>query len=63
LDHPNIVKLLDVVETNHHLNIIMEYLPGASLGASLRQQPHQKFAEATCRQIVRELAGALRYLH
>jgi serine/threonine protein kinase len=51
------------VETNHHLNIIMEYLPGASLGASLRQQPHQKFAEATCRQIVRELAGALRYLH
>lgn len=23
LDHPNIVKILDVVETNNHLNIIM----------------------------------------
>jgi MAP/microtubule affinity-regulating kinase len=44
LDHPNIVKILDVVETNNHLNIIMEYLPGISLGVSLKQQPNQRFA-------------------
>jgi serine/threonine protein kinase len=38
LDHPNIVKIYDVVETNNHVNIIMEYLPGISLGTYLKSQ-------------------------
>lgn len=63
LDHPNIVKILDVVETNNHLNIIMEYLPGISLGVSLKQQPNQRFSEINCKAIIKELAGVLRYLH
>jgi len=61
--HPNIVQLFDVVETNNHVNIVMEYLPGISLGTSLKQQPSQRFLEQPCRQIIRELAGALKYLH
>lgn len=31
MNHKNILKMLDVVETNNHLNIIMEYLSGISL--------------------------------
>lgn len=42
LNHPNIVKILDVVETNNHLNIVMEYLSGTSLGAFLKSQPSNK---------------------
>lgn len=63
IDHPNIVKILDVVETNNHLNIIMEYLPGISLGVSLKEQPNQRFSEGNCKIIIKELAHALKYLH
>jgi len=42
VNHPNIVKIYDVVETNNHVNIIMEYLPGISLGSSLRQNNNHK---------------------
>jgi MAP/microtubule affinity-regulating kinase len=42
LHHPNIVKIYDVVETNNHLNIAMEYLSGHSLGTYLKAQPNGK---------------------
>jgi len=42
LSHPNIVKILDVVETNNHLNIIMEYLDGISLNHYLKNQPNHR---------------------
>lgn len=42
LNHPNIVKILDVVETNNHLNIIMEYLDGISLNHYLKNQPNHR---------------------
>ena len=44
LNHPNIVKIHDVVETNNHLNIIMEYLSGPSLGSYLRAQNTSKIS-------------------
>ncbi|CAM6002421.1 unnamed protein product [Sphagnum balticum] len=44
LDHPNILKIYDVVETNNHVNIIMQYFAGISLGTSLKSQPSQRFS-------------------
>ena len=43
VNHPHIVRIYDVVETNNHVNIVMEYLPGISLGTSLKQQPGNRF--------------------
>lgn len=63
LDHPNIVKILDVVETNNHLNIIMEYLDGISLNAYLQSQQNHRASEKNAKTILRSLAGALEYLH
>lgn len=63
LHHPNIVKIYDVVETNNHLNIIMEYLPGISLGAYLKNHPNKKVPEKNCRIIFKQLAKALAYMH
>jgi len=34
------VKIYDVVETNNHLNIAMEYISGLSLGTYLKAQPN-----------------------
>jgi serine/threonine protein kinase len=39
LSHPNIVEIWDVVETNNHVNIVMEYLTGISLSTYLKMQP------------------------
>ena len=63
LDPPNIVKILDVVETNNHLNIIMEYLEGISLNTFLQSQQTHKANEKNARAIIKGLAGALEYLH
>lgn len=63
VDHSNIVKIYDVVESNNHLNIIMEFLPGISLSTSLKQQPGQRFSEPLCRSMIQQLAAALKYLH
>lgn len=59
LSHPNIVKILDVVETNNHLNIIMEYLDGISLNHYLKNQPNHRAPENHCKTIIRSLAEAL----
>jgi serine/threonine protein kinase len=63
LDHPNIVKILDVVETNNHLNIIMEYLDGISLNAYLQDQQGHRASERHAKTIIRGLANGLEYLH
>lgn len=52
LKHPNVVDILDVVETNNHLNIIMEYLDGISLGSYLKSHGN-KISEKICKRIFR----------
>lgn len=37
LDHPNIVKIHDTVESNNHVNIIIEYVSGSSLHHLVRK--------------------------
>lgn len=39
LDHPNIVKILDVVEDADQYSLILEYIEGGTLADLLRQQP------------------------
>lgn len=41
----------------------MEYLPGISLGNSIKQQPNHRFPEESCKRIFKEIAAALKYLH
>lgn len=57
------MSILDVVETNNHLNIIMEYLDGISLGSFLKAQKSQRATESQAKVIVRGMAQALEYLH
>jgi len=37
LDHPNIVKIIDTLESNNHVNIIIEYVSGSSLHHFIRK--------------------------
>jgi serine/threonine-protein kinase len=39
IDHPHIVEVTDIVETDEHAGLVMELLEGQSLGAAMREGP------------------------
>lgn len=61
LNHPNIVKMLDVVEETDNYSIILEYVEGGSLADVLREHP--KLPLQTVLKIALELADALARAH
>ncbi len=59
LEHPNIVRILDVRDEAGQLFIVMEYLSGGDLAARIRAGMSPRDALA----VVRQLAGALGHAH
>mmetsp|Transcript_2531 Transcript_2531/g.3350 ORF Transcript_2531/g.3350 Transcript_2531/m.3350 type:complete len:485 (-) Transcript_2531:120-1574(-) len=62
LDHPNIVKLIDVVLTRKNLYIIMEYIEGTGLFDYLVENKNN-YNELQARTILNKLFQAVAYLH
>lgn len=63
LEHPHVVRILDVIETNNHVNIIMEYISGIPLSSYLKGQPGGRIPERDARSIFEPLVDSVRYLH
>ncbi|CAO3570710.1 unnamed protein product [Mortierella alpina] len=63
LDHPNIVQLHEVVETQFTIYVCMEYVEGWSLEQYLRSHEHGRISEKEARRITRELASAISHCH
>ena len=61
IDHPNIVKLIDVFEDERHFCLVMELMTGGELFDLIVQKDH--FSEAEARDAVRSLVDALDYCH
>lgn len=61
LDHPNIVKLYHLYEDNKDYIMVTEYCSGGELFE--RIQKNQSFSEKHAAQIMRQILGALSYLH
>ena len=60
LDHPNIMRVLDLDKVDGKLFIVMEYVPGKNLRDSLIQQAVSLDQAA---KIVRQIGSALDYAH
>lgn len=60
LDHPNIVKFINVKESNLRIFIVMEYVRGGTLGAYMKKK---KVTEKKARQAMTGLLRAVEYLH
>ncbi|EJD02304.1 Pkinase-domain-containing protein [Fomitiporia mediterranea MF3/22] len=61
LQHENIVQYLDSSSDEKHLYIFLEYVPGGSVTALLRN--YGAFEETLCRHFVKQILQGLSYLH
>eukprot|EP00276_Gloeochaete_wittrockiana_P005663 CAMPEP_0184657086 /NCGR_PEP_ID=MMETSP0308-20130426/16967_1 /TAXON_ID=38269 /ORGANISM="Gloeochaete witrockiana, Strain SAG 46.84" /LENGTH=448 /DNA_ID=CAMNT_0027094489 /DNA_START=257 /DNA_END=1600 /DNA_ORIENTATION=+ len=61
LDHPNLVRLHDVLESDHELYIVMEWLRGDELFNSIVSKG--SYSERDAAKVLYKLVSALAYLH
>ncbi len=61
LNHPNIVQLVDIYETENSLEILLEYLPGGNLFDKIKSQ--DRVPENVVRQYILDIVKAVKYLH
>jgi len=61
LNHPNVVKLKEVIRENNRLYFVFEYIKGDLLG--LMRESAELFTEAAVRTIVFQILQALAYMH
>lgn len=61
IDHPNVVKSYSFVEEDDYSALVMEYLPGGTLGDSLRARPCRPLGEAL--NILLQACSGLQALH
>ena len=61
LKHPNIVKLLDVVENRGDLSLIMEYAPNGDLHTLITKK--KKLTDEEAKPIIYQMTKALQYIH
>ena len=61
VDHPNIVKLIEVFEDEKHICLVMELLTGGELYDLILEK--DKFNEYLAREAIKILIDAIRYCH
>ena len=61
LNHPNIVRIIDVFEENSTAYYVMEYAEGGSLADRVKQQGH--LSEYIAKRYILQVADALAYIH
>lgn len=61
LDHPNIIRLHEVLEGPDHVFIVMEYAPGGEMIDFVIA--HGKLQEKLARQFFRQIVYAIDYCH
>ncbi|KAJ7230435.1 kinase-like domain-containing protein [Mycena pura] len=63
LEHPNIVSFIDIKYVHPNLNVVMEYLEGGTVTVETMAKELGPIAEGDAREICRQLAAGLEYLH
>lgn len=63
LDHPNVVRLLELSQATTTDYIVFEYVDGKSLKALLQENPGQPFEPDRAARIAEQLAAGLQHVH
>ena len=62
LDHPNIVRLKEVYETQSQIYLVQELCSGGDLFDKLENQTFGYYTESGCARLVDQMLSAVRYL-
>lgn len=63
LNHPNIVKMYDVIETPKQLHLVLEYISGGSLGSYLKKKANKRLEENECKLLFKQIVNGIEYIH
>ena len=66
LNHPNIVKFIDLKKTTNHYYIMMEYANGGELSKNLEKymdKYNKAFSEEIVQYLMRQIIDAFKYIH
>ena len=63
LDHPNIVKFYESIDTNRTINLIMEHVKGKCLYSYLKARKFRRLAEVEAKAIFKHIVEGVNYLH
>ena len=66
IDHENIIKLYDQLETSQYYFLVTEYCNGGGLSDCLEyhiNQYHKPFSEEVVQYLMRQIVSGIRYLH
>ena len=64
INHPNIIKMYDLVETQKQIFIVVDYIPGISLHHYVKTQcTNRAVKESICRRFFKQIVDAFEYLH
>jgi len=61
MDHPNVVKLVDVFEDERHWCLVMELMEGGELFDQILEKDH--FLESEARDLIKSIVDAIDYCH
>lgn len=62
-DHPDIIRLEEVYESDSQIYLILDLLTGGDMFDRLEEQPDFCYSEVQCAHIVKQMTSAVRYLH
>ena len=63
LDHPNIVKFYEHIDTNKTINLIMEHVKGKSLYTYLKLRKYRRVEEKEAKVLFKQIVEGVNYLH
>lgn len=63
LDHPNVMRIEEVYESNHEIYMVQEICNGGDLFDRLDAQPDYHYTEAQCAKLVKQVCREIFFFH